>query len=183
MGDFGLRDLGIILGALVVFGVGIVTIMMLIAAWPTIAQLAHAARRRYLVITWPDFVARVADDDMSTSAGVPAIEQNDGSRRSAAVEHDREQPGTAPVFRRSEGIAWLEQMSDDELLDILAMLETANGDERFSDSRIAKFIGGRIEDRIAQVRDTREKDAPAPTPLRAIPLRPRTGDDRVLVLD
>lgn len=183
MGDFGLRDLGVILGGLVVFGVGIVTIMMLIAGWPMIAQLAHAARRRYLVITWPDLVTRLADDHMSTSEGVPDFAENSSSRRSDAVEHDREQPGTAPVFRRSDGIAWLEQQSDDALLDILAALQTADGDERFSDSRIAKFIGGRIEDRIAQVRDARAKDAPMPIPPRAIPVRPRAGEERILVLD
>ena len=111
---------------------------------------------------------------VAPGAGVPAQPQNDGNWRSDAVEQDREQPGTGNGNSVPDPVALLEQLSDDELLDILARVKLPSGGERFADSRIAKFIGGRVEDRVEQVRVVRAKPAPQPQG-RAIPVRERGG--------
>jgi len=100
--------------------------------------------------------------------------QNDGNWRSDAVEQDREPLGTGNGNAVPDPVALLEQLSDDELLDILARVKLPTGGERFADSRIAKFIGGRVEDRVEQVRAVRAKPAPQPQG-RAIPVRERGG--------
>lgn len=115
---------------------------------------------------------------------VPALGENSQERRSYAVEQDREPSGTPSLFPVPAVVERLERASDDELLTILAQLQTPEGDERFADSRIAKFIGGRIEDRVAQVRAVREKQAPQPAqPARAIPVRERGRSEHLLALD
>jgi hypothetical protein len=56
----------------------------------------------------------------------------------------------------------LEAMDDDQLLDILALIGDADGAYRFAESRVAKFIPGRVEDRLTQVREVRHTEKPAP---------------------
>lgn len=147
--------------------------------WSFAAPLGHALWRRYVVFEWPSLLSTLADDET-----VPDYEQNGGSRRSDAVERDREQVGTSVSFPVPEIVVWLERASDDALLDILAQIKTTDGEERFADSRIAKFIGGRIEDRVAQVRAAREKIAPAPQAQgRAIPVAHRGRDGHVLLIN
>jgi len=46
-------------------------------------------------------------------------------------------------------------LTDDQLLDILARVQF-DGDYRFAESKIGRFIGGRLEDRILQVRQIRD---------------------------
>ena len=111
---------------------------------------------------------------VASASSVPALPQNDGNARSDAVEPDREQSGTEDGNRVPSLVAQLEQLSDEALLDILARLKTPAGEDRFADSRIGKFIGGRVEDRVEQVRAVRAKPAPAP-PGRTIPVRDRAG--------
>ncbi len=105
---------------------------------------------------------------------VPPPLQNADNWRSGAVEQDREQSGTGNGNAVPDPVALLEQLSDDELLDILARVKLPTGGERFADSRIAKFIGGRVEDRVEQVRAVRAKPAPQ-LQGRAIPVRERGG--------
>ena len=107
---------------------------------------------------------------------VPNGAQNSGEPRSDAVEQGSEQSGTGERNRVPALVAQLEQCSDEALLDILARLKTPAGEERFADSRIAKFVGGRVEDRVEQVRAVRAKPTPAPAPQgRAILVRDRGG--------
>jgi len=116
-------------------------------------------------------------------ASVPAQLQKDGNWRSDAVEQGSEQPGTGNRNSVPDLVAQLEQCSDEQLLDILARVRSATGEDRFADSRIAKFIGGRVEDRVEQVRAVREKPAPQPQG-RAIPVRDRGGaGEHLLTLD
>lgn len=78
----------------------------------------------------------------------------------------------------------LSTMSNDEILYVMTMLRRNDGSYRFTEKRIAKFIGGRIEDRVAQVRAVREKHAPAPQAQgRAIPVSHRGRDGHVMLLD
>ena len=111
---------------------------------------------------------------VAAAPSVPAQPQNDGNWRSDAVERGSEQPGTGNGNSVPDPVALLEQLSDDELLDILARVKLPTGGDRFADSRIAKFIGGRVEDRVEQVRVVRAKPAPQPQG-RAIPVRERGG--------
>lgn len=161
--EFGAIDLLIIIGALIGVGLCIVLGAALIHYGPRLARgFTHGLaalfdtgnERRPLV----RFV-RAAGEDMSSSAPDNSFVPNSAERRSYAVEPTTEQSGTVPVFPPSAVIATLEQLDDDALLDILAQVKK-DGGERFTDSRIAKFIGGRIEDRVAQVREARAKSAP-----------------------
>ena len=111
---------------------------------------------------------------VAAAPSVPAQPQNDGNWRSDAVEHGREPLGTGNGNAVPDPVALLEQLSDDALLDLLARVKLPSGGERFADSRIAKFIGGRVEDRGEQVRVVRAKPAPQPQG-RAIPGRERGG--------
>lgn len=81
--------------------------------------------------------------------------ENNREQHSYAAERDREQPGTAygnsvPALREQVGT-----LSDDALLAELALVLNDDGSFKYAESRIAKFIGGRTEDRIAQVRAVR----------------------------
>jgi hypothetical protein len=85
-----------------------------------------------------------------------------GNSRSYAVELRREPLGTqagntvptpVPTLREQ-----LTELSDDELLTLLALIPGDVDGYRYADSRIAKFIGGRIEERLVQVRAVRGKE-------------------------
>jgi len=155
--DLGLYDYLMIAVYGIVFVLVVLAGMGIVAAWPVIAQFGRASFQRFFVFEWSGLPDRIAD--MSSSSVQNDAGEYRGSSRSDAVEPTTEQWGTAPVFPPSAVIATLEQLDDDALLDILAQVKK-DGGERFTDSRIAKFIGGRIEDRVAQVREARAKSAP-----------------------
>jgi hypothetical protein len=73
----------------------------------------------------------------------------------------------------------LEQLSDDELLDVFARMRDASGNPKYADSRIAKFIGGRVEDRTNQVRDVRGSVPPPPKPQPVLRVRDN-GHERLI---
>ena len=146
-----------------------IIIMSLIAVAIWLFTPAAGAPASRWTLAWRWFVAQVRLAIMSFAAWVmsllPATRMR-GSRDSHAVEPHTEQSGTSLVEQ-------LEQLTDDELLDILARVR-AGDDWRWADSRIAKFVGGRTEDRVAAVREVRGKDAlPAPPapPVRTIMIR------------
>jgi len=114
-------------------------------------------------------------------AAVPERRPRASERRShAAGQHgngvERSQ-GTA--FRSV--IMYLEQCDDDLLLDILAQLTTVDGDYRFAESRVAKFIPGRVEDRLSAVRAVRDT-APPPPSVRLLRVRDADGE-RMIPID
>lgn len=73
---------------------------------------------------------------------------NQRPRRSAP----RERSNNPELQRLTEMLAAL---TDDEMLRLLALLRLPNGAWRFEDRRIARFIGGGYERRLAQVRAAR----------------------------
>jgi hypothetical protein len=77
-------------------------------------------------------------------------------------------------------VAYLTECDDDDLLMLLASVQSADDDYRFADSRIAKFVGGRIEDRVGQVRAMRGKPAPPRPNARMVNVR---GADQVYAFD
>lgn len=180
MADFGLADLFLIFKVGGVIVACIIGGIFAIAAWPKIvrglAALFDADNERRPLVRF----VRAAGEDMSSSAPDNSFVPNSAERRSYAVEPTTEQSGTVPVFPPSAVIATLEQLDDDALLDILAQVKK-DGGERFTDSRIAKFIGGRIEDRVAQVRDVRAKSAPPKQPdARQLTIRSRAEGEHVV---
>ena len=108
---------------------------------------------------------------MSSRATVPTPPENNRSWRSPAVDRTSEPSGTQ--YGNSVPPLWeqLERLSDDELLDVLARVNDANGNPKYADSRIAKFIGGRVEDRTNQVRDVRGSVPPPPKPQQTLRVR------------
>lgn len=95
-----------------------------------------------------------------SSAPSPHSARNNAERRSYAAERPTEPLGTGignsvPALAEQVGT-----LSDDALLRELALVLAADGTPKYAESRIAKFIGGRVEDRIAQVRAVRGVPAP-----------------------
>jgi hypothetical protein len=165
MGDLRLGDWITILLWLAGVGAALLAGMFLIALWPRIvstvsrliarARSEGAARRAYRQQVYDRAL-------MPSRAAISDLASSGSSRRSPAVEHSLEQAGSGGAFRVPALWEQLEQLSDDELLDILARMKDSQGNPKYADSRIAKFIGGRVEDRVAQVRDVRGKDPPPP---------------------
>ncbi len=95
-------------------------------------------------------------------AYVPAPRTILPGHRSQAVEQHGN--GGEPPAGTTFGtvVDYLEHCDDEALLDILAQLMDAEGDYRFAESRVAKFIPGRVEDRLAQVRVVRDTTPPPP---------------------
>jgi hypothetical protein len=103
------------------------------------------------------------------------VEPNGTEQRSYAAERSTEPSGTQPSEPVPDLAEQLAELDDDELLNILALLPGEDDDYRFAESRIAKFIPGRVEDRLAQVRDARGTTRPAP-PGRMLRVRDQAGE-------
>lgn len=149
-------------GTLVLFGLFIIAqmvyhyrteIVSIVSGLSSRARAEGAARRAYR--------QRVYDSEhMSTQKVSRVLFPNDGNRRSYAVEPSLKPSGSGGAFRVPTIAEQLEQLSEDELLVELARVRDINGNPKYADSRIAKFIGGRVEDRVAQVRDVRGTEPP-----------------------
>lgn len=144
--------------------------MALIAAWPHIVSTVSGlgARARAEGEARRAYRQRVYDHEhMSSNKVSRALFPNEGNGCSYAVEQGSDQT----AFHVPAIWEQLEQLSEDELLDALSRVRASDGSPRFADSRIAKFIGGRVEDRVKQVRDVRGTDAPAPKPRAVLRVR------------
>lgn len=117
-------------------------------ATPRRARLSTAAPRR----ARPRLPVRV----MLRSTPVAARSSTSNAEpRSYAVGQRTEQTGTADRNAVPSLSEHMGTLSDDALLAELALVTNADGTLKYAESRIAKFIGGRVEDRIAQVRVVR----------------------------
>jgi hypothetical protein len=114
---------------------------------------------------------------MSRRAPVPAPVPIAREHRSYAVE----QAGTRSAEALPDLVEQLGNVTDDTLLDILSHVRTADGEYRYAESRIARFIGGRTEDRIAQVRQARGIPTEYRTPIANRPTKAAFYDDPDLV--
>lgn len=120
---------------------------------------------------------------MSTSAAVPAFEENRAERHSDAVERlgnspEHEDGNTFPEVVPSSLVARVAALPHEELVGMLAILKDADGEWRYAESRLAKFAGGRVEDRIAEIRALRGTLAPPP-PGRTLTIRANGVEHRV----
>lgn len=125
----------------------------------------------------PPLIARAGAHIMSRIFGAAGpIEPIPTEQRSYAVEQRAELPGTEDGNDVPDVLELLEQADDDQLLDILAGLRGEDGGYRFAESRVAKFIGGRVEDRLAQVREIRGTEKP---PGRLLRVRDERGERQI----
>lgn len=92
---------------------------------------------------------------MSRRVSVPEYAQSAAGQRPDAVGQDVGQPGTDRAGQSRTLAAHLGTLDDDALLDVIALIPGEDDDYRFADTRVARFIGGRVDDRIAQVRAVR----------------------------
>lgn len=98
---------------------------------------------------------------MSRYVAVPAPNKKSSSHRPYATE----QAGTIDRNSVPDLAEQIGNTPDDDLLDILAQVRTVTGEYRYAESRIARFIGGRVEDRITQVRAARGIPSAYHTPI------------------
>lgn len=128
------------------------------------------------------WVVRAWDRIMSRyGVTVPAQSTNQTERRSDAVEPRRNGAELPSGTTFGTVVTYLERCDDDALLAILTELIDDTGDWRFAESRIAKFIPGRVEDRLAQVRAVRDT-VPPPPPSRQLRVRDEHGE-RLIPMD
>src|SRR5262245_50939059 len=93
---------------------------------------------------------------MLRSRGIATLSnENHREQRSDAAERPTERLGTGGGNTVPALAEHLGTLADDQLLAELALVVTEAGAFKYAESRIAKFIGGRVEDRIAQVRAVR----------------------------
>lgn len=124
-------------------------------------------------IWWP--VVREHLPIMSRSADVPRASDRLREQRSYAVEQLTEPPGTVAGNDVPDLAEQLSALDDMALLDILARMRDDTGDYRYAESRVAKFIPGRVEDNLARVRDVRGTEKPLP-PGRVLRVRDQSGE-------
>jgi hypothetical protein len=125
-----------------------------------------------LLVGW---LVRTWDRIMSRYAPVPTSQTDDAEHRSYAAEPPTEPSATEAAELVPYLAEQLSDLDDDELLEVLALLKSPDG-YRFAESRIAKFIPGRDEDRISQVRAVRGVE-PEPAPAgRVLKVRDSAGE-------
>jgi hypothetical protein len=129
--------------------------VLLIAAWPRLVSIVSRVKTRMAEEGAARRAYRQRVYNMSSNKVSHTLFPIEGSHRSYAVEQGSEQPGTGGAFHVPPLWEQLGTLSDDELLDILARVVDEDGEPRFAESKIGRFVGGRLEDRIAQVRAVR----------------------------
>lgn len=112
---------------------------------------------------------------MSRRAPVPTFQENEWEQRSDAVEQGWEQAGTGGAEHVPYLVEQLGDLDDNELLEVLALIQDDTG-YRFAESRIGRFVGGRLEDRIDQVRAVRGEPEGEPPPGRTLKVRDEKGE-------
>ena len=178
MQEFSLNDLAWILGSLLC--VSIIGILWTQRAAIVAIVSGIAARARAEGAKRAAYRQQVYDRALMPSrSAIAAIVPSDGSNRSYAVEPNWERDGSPAALQVPTIAELLEQLSDDELLAEMALVKDANGKLKYADSRIAKFIGGRVEDRITQVRDVRGTEAPPRKPPAVLRVRDN-GHERLI---
>lgn len=112
---------------------------------------------------------------MSTPGPVPVLQENNTEQHSDAAEQPTEHPGTEGAEYVPGLVEQLAALDDDALLEALALVQTEDGEYRFAESRVGRFVGGRLEDRIEQVRAVRGVETPPP-PGRTLRVRDTEGE-------
>jgi len=152
------------LAAIALIGSNYDAIVSFVSSISARARTEGEARRAYR--------QRVYDNEHMSSQKVSrTLFPINGNSRSDAVEQGLEPSESGGAFHVPTVAELLEQLSDDEFLYELSRVRDANGNPKYADSRIAKFIGGRVEDRVAQVRDVRGTEPPPPKPAQLLRVR------------
>lgn len=154
--------------------------MLLIAVgadpWRWLWREARGAWHYFVQASWRGY-GRFAD-------GVPESGNDLTERHSDAVEQAGNGAGTG-IGNAVPGSLFgrINALPEGELLGMLALLTDADGNWRYAESRLAKFAGGRVIDRMAEIRAVRGEPEPEPAEPegRAIPMRDATGERMVRV--
>ncbi len=170
MQDFSLADVGILAISILIFLASVVIGGGLWAYRQELWLILHAIWRRYVTFTWHgvDALSTDMDDDYVTyDADREGGSQNAVPPQGNAMEPHRE-PVDGNLFPTDTAvIAYLGTLSETALLDILACVRQ-DDTWAFAESRIGKFIPGRVEDNIARVRAVRGEAGAASSPARVI---------------
>jgi len=148
-----------------------VIVLLVIGVFVALTAYDHRALLGALVRRYVDF--RVT---------LPASVSSGTEQRPQAVEQAGDEPEQGRRNMFQDHVAAVSKMTDDQRLALLALLTDDDGEWLYAETRVARFIGGRVEDRQSQIRAIRGEDAPPPEPGRVIPHRVN-GEVRSLVLD
>lgn len=121
------------------------------------------------------WVVRTWDRIMSRYAAVPVAEENTREHGSYAAEPFAELTRTVGAELVPYLAELLSDLDDDQVLEVLARVTDSDGDPRYAESTIAKFIPGRVADRLDQVRAVRGT-APPPPVGRVLKIRDSAGE-------
>ena len=144
--------------------------------------------RRYVQFQWHgvnQLASTLADDADAADYVTDVTDSKEGSQnvvppQGNVMEPDREPTPGNGFPADTQVVAFLGTLSDSALLDILAQVK--QGEQwAFAESRIGKFIPGRVEDNIAQVRRVRGEAAPVAAPSPARIIRVNGGKDELVV--
>jgi hypothetical protein len=148
-------------------------VVMFVVVGMVLAGLASVA------LGW---VLRQRDRFMSRyTMAVPRSYTRESEHGSQAVGRHGNGVEPLPETEFQSVIDYLEHCDNDVLLNLLAQLTDAEGDYRFAESRVAKFIPGRVEDRLSQVRAVRDT-TPPPPPRRHLRVKDDHGE-RLIPMD
>lgn len=164
MGELHLSDIPLIAAGVLIF-----LALLIHEVWlPAVRSFAGSCLALLRAVAWDDIMSRARQ-------AVPTRAANQTEQRSDAAEPGREPSGTEAGNLVPDILERLEALDDDQLLDILALLRDDQGEYRFAESRVAKFIPGRVEDRLTQVREIRGTEKPLP-PGRVLRVRDNSGE-------
>jgi hypothetical protein len=151
-----------------------VLVMVLVAVgtapWQWLGRVLAALTARYVA-----FAERVPESDT-----------NERERRSDAAERGREPLGTmhGNVVPVAELPAFLGDLDDALLVELLALIPGDKDGWRFADSAVAKFVPGRNEGWMQLIRELRDKEPPPePEPARRFIAMRHMGDERMVPLE
>lgn len=136
--------------------------------WHGVDQLASTLADAADAADAADYVTSADDFEEGSQNMVPP--------QGNAMEPDREPTPGNGFPADTQVVAFLGTLSDSALLDILAQVK--QGEQwAFAESRIGKFIPGRVEDNIALVRRVRGEAAPSPARI----IRVNGGEHELIV--
>lgn len=181
MSELRLEDIGAIVGGLLLVGVGLFSVMALIALWPKISAIAGAIWHRYVVFSWDDLMAWLADLDngsVNTFEDDEAPPMPSNVMTSAAQRPDH--TGMILVYTTNDLIDAAARLTERERI---AVLSAMRDDQKrlYSANKIAAFLGGDRNSVLATVREFRpaaeDDDTPYTTPIAGRPTRAQFETD------
>jgi hypothetical protein len=148
------------LAILIVFGSGIAFLFR-----EELIALFGAIRRRYLHISWPHLVDRIADD-MSGNAGSEGGGAGSGTGSGDLVLGQQNQMEPELVLSFEEIVAYLTEhnLTDDQATIMFAVMRRESGDHFLSANKIRDIVGGAdmvVKAQVAAYRPRQSRPKPS----------------------